>query len=262
MTRRLGSDYQAGVPTPYVAHVHPYPTRFHGGIWTRPVFGMPQIQTPTTVFMPPRDIDMQPDKPYTGNPFAGLRGLGDLQYDVGEGIFRPGGYGGGVFDGNLAGAPALGKRGVKGVSSMGALGDAASDAVDYPWGKVSDKTKALQQVTNTELATLGYCPIAVDGKLGPATCGARNRINIESPDAQYANPSTCQSYATPTSVSTGCGAGSSSAKPLVSTASQSSMTSSLPLFSSNTKKAIGFVAGGLAAVGAVYLIKKHRKGRR
>lgn len=266
MTRRLGSNYSEGVPTPYVAHVHPYPTRFHGGIWTRPVFGMPQMQTPTTVFLPPRDIDMQPDQPYTGNPFAGAlgRGLGDLQYDVGEGIFRPGGYGGGVFDGNLSGAPALGKRG-RGVSGMGSLGDAASDAVDYPWGKVSDKTKALQQATNTELAKLGYCPIAVDGKLGPATCGARNRVNIESPDEQYANPSTCTSFTTPSKLSTGCGSGSGSSSALVNTTQQSSLTSSgssLPLLSSNTKKALGFVAGGLAAVGVVYLIKKHRSARR
>jgi len=41
-----------GVPTPYVAHVHPYPTRYHGGIWTRPVFGFPYVKSPQSVFKP------------------------------------------------------------------------------------------------------------------------------------------------------------------------------------------------------------------
>lgn len=31
------------VPSPYVVHVHPYPTRFHGGQWQQPVFGMPYV---------------------------------------------------------------------------------------------------------------------------------------------------------------------------------------------------------------------------
>ena len=114
-----GPGYPAGVPTPFVAHVHPYPTRFHGAIWTRPQFAFPQMQTPQSVFIPGRDIEMMPDKPYTG---SGMQGLGELQYNVGDGIFKPGGYGGGVFDGNLSGAPPLGKRGQ---TSMGALGDAS-----------------------------------------------------------------------------------------------------------------------------------------
>ncbi len=31
------------VPSPYKAHVHPYPTRHHGGQWVRPVFGKPYV---------------------------------------------------------------------------------------------------------------------------------------------------------------------------------------------------------------------------
>lgn len=40
------------IPSPYAVHVHPYPTRFHGGIWTRPVFGMPYVPPVNAVFMP------------------------------------------------------------------------------------------------------------------------------------------------------------------------------------------------------------------
>jgi hypothetical protein len=43
---------QPGVPTPYVSHVHPYPTRYHGGIWTRPVFEFPYVESPQAVFKP------------------------------------------------------------------------------------------------------------------------------------------------------------------------------------------------------------------
>ena len=245
-----GPGYPAGVPTPYVAHTSPYPTRFHGGIWTRPVFGFPQAAAPTTVFLPPRDIEMIPDKPYSG---LGAFSVSDqASIDVGEGIFRPGGYGGGVFDGNLAGAPALGAAPT--LADHG-LGD---DASDYPWGVYSDKTKALQQATNTELAKAGYCPLAVDGKLGPATCGARNRLTIEdTTGAFYNNPSTCTSYATPTKVSAGCGGGSPSVISKIP-AAKASVTSSLPMLSSSTKKVLGFIGGGLLAVGVVYYVKKRR----
>lgn len=240
--------YPAGVPTPYAMHVNPYPTRFHGGIWTRPAFDFPQNQSPTTVFLPPRDIDMIPDKPYSGLGHA-LAG-GDLAVDAGEGIFRPGGYGGGVFDGNLAGAPSLGHAPT--------LGDTTSDAADYPWDTYSAKTAALQTATNAALAAAGYCPIAVDGKLGPATCGARNRLTVDdTTGAVWSNPSTCQASTIPTLKSAGCGSGSGTSI-TSSRASMSPATSSLPMLSSSTKKILGFVGGGLLAVGAVYYIKKRR----
>ncbi len=44
--------YPSGVPTPYTTHVHPYPTRFHGGIWRRPTFGLPWIRAPFNVIRP------------------------------------------------------------------------------------------------------------------------------------------------------------------------------------------------------------------
>lgn len=42
--------------------------------------------------------------------YARISGLGDLQYQTGRGIFRPGGNGGGIFDGNIAGLGAVAKR--------------------------------------------------------------------------------------------------------------------------------------------------------
>ncbi len=77
-------SYPAGVPNPLTRHYHPYPTRFHGTNYVRPVFLLPYVQNPYHVNMP-----------------GEISGLGD--YNVGQGIFRPGGYGGGLFDGNLAG---------------------------------------------------------------------------------------------------------------------------------------------------------------
>ena len=77
-----------GVPNPWAVHVHPYPTRFHGGIWTRPQFGYPSVDRPTNVARPTH-----------------LRGLGTPAYDVGDGVFRyPTHGGGGVFNTAISGA--------------------------------------------------------------------------------------------------------------------------------------------------------------
>lgn len=245
-----GPGYPAGVPNPFVMHVHPYPTRFHGAIYTRPVFGFPQIATASSVFIPPRDIDMQPDYPPNG-----YSGLGALAYNVGEGIFRPGGYGGGVFDGNLAGAPSLGHR------SSRTLGDATptpDDAANYPYGMYSAQTKQLQDKINQNLIAGGFCPIIADGKLGPATCGASV---IAGPAGLTPMPSTCQDIKTVTSAAKGCGTGPTApaaSSSSVAKANLAPVTSSLPMISSSTKKVLGFIAGAAVAVGAVYYVKKRR----
>lgn len=44
--------YPSGVPSQFEAHVHPWPTRYHGPIYTRPVFGLPYVQSPYAVFKP------------------------------------------------------------------------------------------------------------------------------------------------------------------------------------------------------------------
>lgn len=57
-----------GVPSPYTVHVHPYPTRFHGGIWTRPYSQSPMVQQPHAVFKPD---DFAPAA-YDRYPFKGV----------------------------------------------------------------------------------------------------------------------------------------------------------------------------------------------
>jgi len=57
-----------GVPSPYTVHVHPYPTRFHGGIWTRPYTQSPLAPTPYSVLKPD---DFAPDA-YARYPFQGI----------------------------------------------------------------------------------------------------------------------------------------------------------------------------------------------
>jgi len=83
---------QYEVPNPYVSTTHPYPTRYHGGIWTRPVFGYPRMVSVQSVF--------KCDDFNDGNP--ALRGLnGD--YQVGNGVFGTANGGGGVFGPSLYG---------------------------------------------------------------------------------------------------------------------------------------------------------------
>ena len=73
-----------GVPSPYVTHIHPYPTRFHGGIWRRPAFGLPYVRQPFNVLRPSQ-----------------MAGLG--HWDTGTGVFRrPAADGGGIFN-NISG---------------------------------------------------------------------------------------------------------------------------------------------------------------
>lgn len=48
-----------------------------------------------------------------------ISGLGVLQYNTGRGVFRPGGNGGGIFDGNIAGLGSTARR--RPVSGLGAV---------------------------------------------------------------------------------------------------------------------------------------------
>lgn len=66
--RNLQGPYPAGVPSPLTVHVHPYPTRYHGTINTRPVFNLPYVESPHAVFKPDDFYDFYPN----------LDGLGSL----------------------------------------------------------------------------------------------------------------------------------------------------------------------------------------
>jgi hypothetical protein len=264
------SPIVAGVPSPYAMHVHPYPTRFRGPIYTRPVFSGQVIAKPQDVFTEGYNIDREIAQPT-------LSGLGNNEqterlWNEGSGVFRPGGYGGGVFDGNLAGLGSIGARGTGKRHSrllsrryqLRGLGAGTGEDPMYPWKVYSDSTKALQTATNAYLKQAGMCPIAVDGKLGGATCGARNYLNVNSDQIFGAdstivitNPSTCDQHASelirPTSAAGGCGGGSS--------ISPSSPTPAAPIeagMSSSTKRALGFALGGVLAIGAVVMLRRKK----
>lgn len=44
--------YPSGVPSQYAVHYHPWPTRFHGPLYQRPVFRFPWMAKPQNVFKP------------------------------------------------------------------------------------------------------------------------------------------------------------------------------------------------------------------
>lgn len=67
---------QRGVINPYTAHVHPYPTRFHGAIYTRPVFGLPFVPAPHAVFKPDDFHEFYADTAGLGTLAGGSLGLG------------------------------------------------------------------------------------------------------------------------------------------------------------------------------------------
>lgn len=103
-----------GVPSPLTVHVHPYPTRYHGGIWKRPVFGLPAVRrTYNTV----RPSDMYPSAGLARSatnqyrvPRPELAGMGSL-FDTDSGIFRdPQSDGGGLFNRAISGDDAVEKK--------------------------------------------------------------------------------------------------------------------------------------------------------
>jgi hypothetical protein len=62
-----------------------------------------------------------------------------------------------------------------GTLATGPLGSLGKQGLgEYPWREQSGETSELQRATNEVLTSHGYCPIDVDGKLGPRTCGAVN----------------------------------------------------------------------------------------
>ncbi len=248
-----------GVPSPFVMHQHVWPSRFHGPIYTRPVFGFQEGKPGSTIARTQSvltngynlNIDM---------PQPTLSGLGQA-IDTGEGVFNRGGYGGGVFDGNISGLGSIGARRHKSTRLSHGVRGLGDDATDYPWRTYSDKTKALQQATNVSLAKAGMCPVAVDGKLGGGTCGARNYLTVNSQqifgqEMSFANPSACDAHSgdlvRPKSAAGGCGGGSITPAP--STLPQPAIEAGM---SSSTKRALGFALGGVLAIGAVVMLRKH-----
>lgn len=171
-----------------------------------------------------------------------MRALGNVmgsggQYDVGDGIFRPGGWGGGIFDSNLSGL---------GADEM------------YPWHAYADATKQFQTTVNDALRAQGYCPIEADGKLGAATCGASKALI-----GQY--PPTCQSFTPPSRGP--CGGSTPSPAYVAPAPSTLPATTAAPqayqmsMWSSGSwKKYAAFAVGALAVGGIAYYLTTHKKG--
>ena len=151
-----------------------------------------------------------------------------------------------------AGVLSTGRLGSLGVSVS--LGD---DAVDFPWREESGKTTELQQVTNEVLREGGYCEVGVDGRLGPATCGAvRLAINELGIGGDWSPPSTCQSFTAPRRPPCGGGGGAAAPRPTT------------PLTPVTPARAAGggtnwLLIGGVVAAGAIgaaiYMKPKRRR---
>lgn len=280
-----------GLPSPFIAHVPPYPTRFHGGIWTRPVFGMPYMPAPQSVFKPD---DFLPAA-YARYPWprqAAQAGLGQ-DYDTRNGVFSPHTGGSGIFSNAINGASTM-----SGIFSGNSLGisapeadepgvlskiwDAATSAatstakqaidakVDAWQGQTTtapvqtsmpeSQVLALQKMLNAALKAAGYCTVLdTDGKLGPKTCGANRTLNGS------ALPG-CTTFTAPKK--TGCGGGGGGGGTFV--APPPSPVAPLPTMdTSSTSKADMMTYGLIGAAvlvlgGAVYMSrgKMSKNGRR
>lgn len=233
LRRDLLGPYPAGVPTPRHIHVHPYPTRYHGSINTRPWFNFPYREQPHAVFKPD---DFSQETP--------VHGLGALQYQTGRGIFLPQGNGGGIFDENISGLGALGYS----VSSL-------------PWKSYSADTAALQGDINKALRALNKPTIKVDGKLGPNTCAAAKETykaiatsQITGDFGQLAVPPECDKSHTSTSTST--------STTLVTSTTESATLPPPRGMSSGTKNALLFGVAGVLGLGGAFLIMKGMKKRK
>lgn len=216
----------------------------------------------------------------------------EILFNTRRGVFRPGGHGGGIFDGNIAGLSGLGATcadvaadnaktfcdankgslSVLGFSNIdqcvsemtksgmdncgtSAPTTTASSSGSYPWGVYSDATAALQKSTNVSLKQFGYCPISTDGKLGPATCGARLALKSDIPG--MTNPSTCQKFTAPRRAP--CTSSSAPSAPTTLTADQQAALMSQYSGGSNWTKYLLFAGGAALVLGAAYYLDKKRK---
>lgn len=227
ISRDLLGPYPAGVPTPRHIHVHPYPTRYHGSINTRPWFNFPYRKQPHAVFKPD-DFSQEPP----------VNGLGSLQYQTGRGIFRPEGNGGGIFDENISGVGA-------------ALGYSVAS---LPWHGYDANTLALQKDLNKALRDLNQPTIKEDGKLGDNTCSAAKLVSKSSGYGYIEVPPECNKSHTSSS--------SSTSTTLVSTTTESATLPPPRGMSSGTKNALVFGGAAVLALGGAFLIMKGMKKRK
>lgn len=126
------------------------------------------------------------------------------------GVFGSGGYGGGVFDGSDSGFGGLGGLSGGHTNETAASGIGLG-AISWKNTTPDASVKTLQSWLNKPLLACGYYGIAVDGKVGPGTCGAIAMMgdlkNQSCADPYWASAplgtmssviNVCQSYTMPT----------------------------------------------------------------
>lgn len=183
-----------------------------------------------------------------------VSGLGALRYGTKQGIFGPGGHGGGIFQTTLgataqeAGASAASPNWLSATLAATAAAAAGSSSPTSvgPMGVYSEATKNTQLRANAILPQIGKPTLNVDGKLGEKTCQAIRDI-VASGTPGWSVPAAC-------SVSAPRSGGSS-----ITTTSAALPEGYAydPGMSTGTKM---LIAGGvvLAAVGGYVALKKRR----
>jgi hypothetical protein len=136
---------------------------------------------------------------------------------------------------------------------LGSLGAASALGMVMPWMEQSADTLDFQRDLNGLLTSSGYCAIAADGVLGPATCGAAKWSidNIEGMEGQ-SPPVQCESFTAPQRQPCG-GGGGAAARPTTPVLQQRTGGGGTNFL------LIGGIVAAVAIGGAIMLKKK--KGR-
>jgi hypothetical protein len=144
-----------------------------------------------------------------------------IQVHTRDGIFGPGGYGGGLFDGSNMGFGGLGATPSRllslhglGASEQAAAGVQGLGALKWMGPTGDPVVTGFQLSVNKALSARGYKTIGTDGQLGPTTCGAWSWLGGQADfvpdaaiqafqDAMGGDYTLCKAYSNPVKLSTG-----------------------------------------------------------
>lgn len=221
-----------------------------------------------------------------------------LLYQTRRGIFRPGGYGGGIFDGNIAGlgdfsdwitnpwgsaaAAAVGPSDSGGGDAGASAGQQAADTIAGGSAGQSAGTAAAQAVVAASAGSPGSYPWGVYSAATLALQKSTNvalkqygycpiledgklgkgtcgaRLALKSDIPGMTNPSTCQGFTAPSRQPCGGGGGGGGA-PSSLTAQQQAALMQQYGGGSNWTKYLLFAGGAAAVIGVAYYMKKRKK---
>ena len=162
-----------------------------------------------------------------------VSGLGS--WDTKQGIFGPGGHGGGIF-----------QTTVSGMGEVSASEGTADQMRSLPAGTYSPVTKMIQADANGVLPSMGLAKISEDGKLGPKTCAAIAAIIKNGKISGWVMPTACSNASSSTTSNT-------TTAPSVDPGVSSGFSFSLD---TPEKKIAVVAAATLVALGAYYLWSK------